>query len=118
MIKIKNMFHKTYATLSLAALPVISAATNLITCSNFWESDENIKQGAINFIDLIAPTVIVIAIAVAIFFFFWGLFSSKDAPQKFKMAGIALAVAVVFGIGGSFIYGSFSAIFDVFKDAA
>ena len=118
MLKIKNMFTKTYATLSLAALPVIATATNTIMCSNFWESDENIKQGAINFIDLIAPVVIVLSIAVAIFFFFWGLFSSKDAPVKFKTAGIALAVAVVFGIGGSFIYGSFSAIFDVFKNAA
>ncbi len=117
--KLFNSISKSYFKVMALLLPVIAVTqTTMINCSNVWESDENIKQGAINFIDLIAPVVIVIAIAAAIFFFFWGLFSSKDAPQKFKFAGIALGVAVAFGIGGTFIYGSFSAIFDVFKNAA
>ena len=116
--KLFNSIKKSYYKLMAFLLPVVATASStMVNCSNLWESDENIKQGAINFIDLIAPIVIVFGVAAAIFFFFWGLFSSKDAPQKFKLAGISLGVAVAFGIGGAFIYGSFSAIFDVFKSA-
>lgn len=117
--KLFNSIKESYYKLMAFVLPAVATvSTTVINCSNVWESDEAIKQGAINFIDLIAPVTIVLAIAAAIFFFFWGLFSSKDATQKFKLAGISIAVAVAFGIGGTFIYGSFSAIFDVFRNAA
>ncbi len=98
---------------SATVAAIVANATTMVCSEDLWSSQDVMKEKTITTLDKIFAPLIIILIAGAILFTILGFISSKNGPSYFKTAATFLALAIICGIGGSFVMGTFWSIFEV-----